>query len=67
MIPTEIGFLAYKIQHFDPDFNEERMREQLDLFDKKMQEADIRTMVGKRKVEHSFNKRVRPRSFKVND
>lgn len=67
MIPIEIGMPTYQVQHFDPNLNNERLKENLDLLEERREEAVVHTTNNKRKVEQYFNKRVKPRFFKVEE
>ncbi|GKV05830.1 hypothetical protein SLEP1_g17794 [Rubroshorea leprosula] len=49
------------------DFGTELLRENLDLLAEVREEARLRTLVYKQKLANFYNKRVRPRTFKVGD
>ncbi|GKV33305.1 hypothetical protein SLEP1_g41831 [Rubroshorea leprosula] len=53
VIPIEIGVPSFKVTHFDEGRNGQLLRENLDLLDDK--------------IANFYNKRVRPRTFKVGD
>ncbi|GJR98185.1 reverse transcriptase domain-containing protein [Tanacetum coccineum] len=65
VIPAEIGKATYRTIHFNEAQNEEEMRLNLDLSQERRETAAIREAKYKKKVEHYYNKRVRPMSFKV--
>ncbi|XP_040990917.1 uncharacterized protein LOC121238140 [Juglans microcarpa x Juglans regia] len=67
VILVEVGMPTFRVQHFDPVTNDEKVAENLDILEERKEEAAIQTTNNKRKVEQYFNKRVRPRSFKVGD
>ncbi|GKV42967.1 hypothetical protein SLEP1_g50318 [Rubroshorea leprosula] len=67
VIPIEIGVPSFKVTHFDEGRNGQLLRENLDLLDDLREEARLRTLVYKQKIANFYNKRVRPRSFKVGD
>ncbi|GJZ88752.1 reverse transcriptase domain-containing protein [Tanacetum coccineum] len=67
IIPAEIGMPTYVTIHFNEAQNEEEMRLNLDLSQERRETVAIREAKYKKKVEQYYNKRVRPRSFKVGD
>ncbi|GKU88722.1 hypothetical protein SLEP1_g2951 [Rubroshorea leprosula] len=67
VIPVEIGVLSFKVTHFDEGRNGQLLRENLDLLEDVREEARLRTLVYKQKIANFYNKRVRPRTFKVGD
>ncbi|GKV35987.1 hypothetical protein SLEP1_g44174 [Rubroshorea leprosula] len=67
VIPIEIGVPSFKVTHFNEGRNGQLLRENLDLLDEVREEARLRTLVYKQKVANFYNKRVRPRPFKVSD
>ncbi|GKA40300.1 reverse transcriptase domain-containing protein [Tanacetum coccineum] len=67
VIPAEIGMPTYRTIHFNEAQNEEEMRLTLDLSQRRREMAAIREAKYKNKVEHYYNKRVQPMSFKVGD
>ncbi|GJY44709.1 ribonuclease H-like domain-containing protein [Tanacetum coccineum] len=68
IIPTEIGMPTHRIMMVkDGNGNEEEMRLNLDLLQERREAATIREAIYKMKMEHYYNKRVRPKSFKVGD
>ncbi|GKV41028.1 hypothetical protein SLEP1_g48609 [Rubroshorea leprosula] len=67
VIPIEIGVPSFRVTHFDERRNGQLLRENLDLLDDLREEALLRTLVYKQKIANFYNKRVRPRSFKVGD
>ncbi|GKV20257.1 hypothetical protein SLEP1_g30411 [Rubroshorea leprosula] len=67
VILIEIGVPSFRVTHFDEGRNGQLLRENLDLLDEVREEAQLRTLVYKQKVANFYNKRVRPRTFKVGD
>ncbi|GKV13754.1 hypothetical protein SLEP1_g24737 [Rubroshorea leprosula] len=67
VIPVEIGVPSFRVTHFDEGRNGQLLRENLDLLAKVREEARLRTLVYKQKLANFYNKRVRPRTFKVGD
>ncbi|GKV15225.1 hypothetical protein SLEP1_g26025 [Rubroshorea leprosula] len=67
VIPIEIGVPSFRVIHFDEGRNGQLLRENLDLLDDVREEARLRTLVYKQKIANFYNKRVRPRTFKVGD
>ncbi|GKV01681.1 hypothetical protein SLEP1_g14220 [Rubroshorea leprosula] len=67
VIPVEIGVPSFRVTHFDEERNGQLLRENLDLLAEVREEARLRTLVYKQKLANFYNKRVRPRTFKVGD
>ncbi|XP_042944642.1 uncharacterized protein LOC122278528 [Carya illinoinensis] len=67
VVPVEIGMPTHQILHFNQRENGGVLEERLDLLEEKRVEAEAQNILHKRKTEHYFNKRVKPRSFKVGD
>ncbi|GKU96467.1 hypothetical protein SLEP1_g9699 [Rubroshorea leprosula] len=67
VIPVEIGVPSLRVTHFDEGQNGQLLRESLDLLDDLREEARLRTLVYKQKIANFYNKRVRPRTFKLGD
>ncbi|GKV42163.1 hypothetical protein SLEP1_g49600 [Rubroshorea leprosula] len=67
VIPIEIGVPSFRVTHFNEGRNGQLLWENLDLLDDLREEARLRTLVYKQKIANFYNKRVRPRSFKVGD
>ncbi|GKV45379.1 hypothetical protein SLEP1_g52470 [Rubroshorea leprosula] len=65
VIPVEIGVPSFRVTHFDEGRNGQLLRENLDLLAEVREEARLRTLVYKQKLANFYNKRVRPRTFKV--
>ncbi|GKV27534.1 hypothetical protein SLEP1_g36698 [Rubroshorea leprosula] len=67
VIPVEIGVPSFRVTHFDEGRNGQLLRENLDLLAEFREEARLRTLVYKQKLANFYNKRVRPRTFKIGD
>ncbi|GKV48883.1 hypothetical protein SLEP1_g55671 [Rubroshorea leprosula] len=67
VISIEIGVPSFRVTHFDEGQNGQLLRENLDLLHEVREEARLQTLVYKQKIENFYNKRVRPRAFKVGD
>ncbi|GKV27129.1 hypothetical protein SLEP1_g36334 [Rubroshorea leprosula] len=67
VIPIEIGVPSFRVTHFNEGRNGQLLQENLDLLDEVREEARLRTLVYKQKIANFYNKRVRPRTFKVGD
>ncbi|GKV21714.1 hypothetical protein SLEP1_g31668 [Rubroshorea leprosula] len=67
VIPVEIGVLSFRVTHFDEERNGQLLGENLDLLAEVREEARLRTLVYKQKLANFYNKRVRPRTFKIGD
>ncbi|GKV47753.1 hypothetical protein SLEP1_g54620 [Rubroshorea leprosula] len=67
VIPIEIGVPSFRVTHFNEGRNGQLLRENLDLLEDVREEAQLRTLVYKQKIANFYNKRVRPRTFKVGD
>ncbi|GKV19462.1 hypothetical protein SLEP1_g29723 [Rubroshorea leprosula] len=67
VIPVELGVPSLRVSHFDSTRNDLLLREDLDLLDEVCEHARLRTMAYKQKIANFYNKRVRPRSFKIGD
>lgn len=65
VVSVEVGMPIFRVKHFNQGSNDKKLKEQLDLLAEKRKEVEIRMAINKRKVEHYFNRRVKPRSFKV--
>ncbi|GKV42408.1 hypothetical protein SLEP1_g49817 [Rubroshorea leprosula] len=67
VIFVEIGVPSFRVTHFDEGQNGQLLRENLDLLAEVREGARLRTLVYKQKLANLYNKRVRPRTFKVGD
>ncbi|XP_068474767.1 uncharacterized protein [Phaseolus vulgaris] len=67
MIPVEIHESSPRFQNFVAEVSNEERRVNLDLLDEAREKARIKAEAVKRKVEHQYNSKVRPRQFQVAD
>ncbi|GKV34019.1 hypothetical protein SLEP1_g42446 [Rubroshorea leprosula] len=67
VILVEIGVPSFRVTHFNEGRNGQLLRENLDLLAEVREEARLRTLTYKQKLANFYNKRVRPRTFKVGD
>lgn len=58
VMPIEIGMSSYLVQHYDPNANDNKLREQLDLLEEGRQEAKVQMTSNKRRAKQYFNKVV---------
>lgn len=65
MAPVEVGLPSYRRTNFDPKANVARLEDSLDLLGEIRADVEVRVVASKWKAEQYFNKRVKPRSFKV--
>ncbi|GKU85393.1 hypothetical protein SLEP1_g72 [Rubroshorea leprosula] len=67
VIPVEMGVPSLRVTHFNATRNEQLLRENLDVLDEVREEARLRTLAYKQKLANSYNRRVRPQTFRVGD
>ena len=67
MIPVEIHESSPRFQSFGAEESNEERRVNLDLLDKARKEARIKAEAVKRRVEHQYSSKVKPRQFQVAD
>ncbi|GKV48647.1 hypothetical protein SLEP1_g55446 [Rubroshorea leprosula] len=67
VIPVEMGVPSLRVTHFDATRNEQLLRENLDFLDEIREEARLRTLAYKQKLANSYNRQVRPWTFRVGD
>ncbi|GKV52282.1 hypothetical protein SLEP1_g58870 [Rubroshorea leprosula] len=67
VIPVEIGVPSLRISHFELAQNERLLREILDLLDEVREQSRLWTLAYKQRIANLYNKRVRPRNFRVGD
>ena len=65
MIPMEIHESSPHFQNFVVEESNEEKRVNLDLFDEAREEARIKAEAVKRRVEHQYSSKVKPRQFQV--
>ena len=67
MIPLEINESSPRFQSFVAEESNEERKVNLDLLDEVIEEARIKAEVVKRKVEHQYSSKIKPRQFQVAD
>ena len=67
MIPVEIHESSPRFQSFVAEESNEERRVNLDLLDEAREEARIKAEAMKRRIEHQYSSKVRPRQFQVAD
>ncbi|XP_042972854.1 uncharacterized protein LOC122304663 [Carya illinoinensis] len=64
---VEIGLSGFRTLYFSVPQNDKAREEFLDLLEEEREIAEARILHEKNKAEQYFNKRVRPRTFKIGD
>ncbi|KAK3036150.1 hypothetical protein RJ639_029887 [Escallonia herrerae] len=67
LILIEIGLPSLHLTTYDPVQNEEALRANLDLLDERHEQAAMRLTPYRQRVSKFYDKRVRPRIFRVGD
>ena len=67
IIPVEVGLSSYRVENYDEENNTEQMMAELDLVEKKREQALIWTAAHNQVVAKYYNKKFRPKTFKVGD
>ena len=67
MIPVEIHESSPRFQSFVAEESNEERRVNLDLLDEAREEARIKAEAVKRRVEHQYSSKVKPRQFQMVD
>ncbi|KAL0420201.1 UNVERIFIED_CONTAM: Ribonuclease HI [Sesamum latifolium] len=67
IIPAELDIPAHRVMNFSEECNENLLRENLDLIEKLREKAFLRIQRYKNIMINSYNKRVKSRSFQVED
>lgn len=65
LVPVEIGIPSARVESFDPSYNADGLRANLDLADELRDEAIMRITSYQQKVAQFYNERVRQRLFRV--
>lgn len=67
VILVEIGMPSFRTEHYDPTKNEGELRLNLDLLEEKREQAQLRLATYQQRIARYYNRRVKPRSFRVGD
>ena len=65
MIPVEIHESSPRFQSFVAEESNEERKVNLDLLDEVREEAKIKAEAVKRRVEHQYSSKIKPRQFQV--
>ena len=65
--PIEHRLISFRVQHFEPEDNEVKLRANLDLLEEKQNRVAERVVAYQSKIARHFNKRVRIQNFKEGD
>ena len=64
VLPIEHRLISFRVQHYEPEDNETKLRANLDLLDKKQCRIAERVAAYQTKIARHFNKKVRIQNFK---
>jgi ribonuclease HI len=67
VVPAEVGSPSFRIAHYNPGLNDEGINLHLDLLHERREAATIRMASYQQRTAQYFNRKVRPRSFKIGD
>ncbi|XP_059461857.1 uncharacterized protein LOC132190840 [Corylus avellana] len=67
IIPVEVGSSNFRVETFWPENNDEGLLRHLDLLQEKRDQAQVSMSAYQERVARYFNKKVKHRSFKVED
>ena len=67
VVPAEIGMPTYRVQHFNPECNDDLQLQNLDFLEEKQDQAMIRVAAYQGRVARYYNARVKNRRFRVGD
>ena len=67
VIPVEVGLPSHRVEYYNEEDNAEQMLPELDLVEEKREQALIRTAVRNQVVAQYYDKKFRPRVFRVGD
>ncbi|XP_052204113.1 uncharacterized protein LOC127809393 [Diospyros lotus] len=67
LISVEIGVMSYRVEHFDPEVNEQGLRCNLDMMDELRDLARIRQAGYNQRIARYYNRRVHARSLMLGD
>ncbi|KAL0454009.1 UNVERIFIED_CONTAM: hypothetical protein Slati_0740100 [Sesamum latifolium] len=67
IIPAELGIPSHRVMNFSEEYNENLLRENLDLIEELRKKAFLRIQRYKNIMINSYNKRVKSQSFQVGD
>jgi hypothetical protein len=67
IIPAELGSGSFRVETYKQETNDEGLKLHLDLLQEKCDRAQITMAAYQERVARYFNRKVKPRSFKVGD
>jgi hypothetical protein len=67
IIPAELGSKSLRVKTFKAKTNNERLKLHLDLLQEKCDHAKITISAYQERMARYFNRKVKPRSFRVRD
>jgi hypothetical protein len=60
VIPAEVSIPSPRVEQFDEEQNESRLRENLDLLDEVREQANIKIAAYQQRIARYYNSKVRP-------
>ena len=67
VLPIEHKLISFRVQHYEPEDNETKLRDILDLLEEKQNRIAERVAVYQSKIAQHFNRKVRIRMLKEED
>jgi hypothetical protein len=67
VIPVETELTSLRVQKYDPELNDEGLKLSLDLLEERRDQAETVMASYRQKAAQYFNRRVKPRKFKIGD
>jgi len=67
VLPIEHKLISFRVQNYEPEDNEAKLRASLDLLEEKQSKVAEKVAVYQSKIARHFNKKVRARNFKEGD
>ena len=67
VLPVEVGLASYRVDTFNPERNDQLMKESLDFFEEIRTKASLRSVAYKARICRAYNKRVQPREMGKGD
>lgn len=67
VIPVEVGSPSFRVTHYNPGLNEERVNLHLDLLQERREDAHTMCAAYQRRVAKYYDRKVKLREFKVGD
>ncbi|NP_063998.1 orf764 (mitochondrion) [Beta vulgaris subsp. vulgaris] len=67
VVPIEVGLPSFRVQHYDPEVNEQLMREALDQLPEMRLQAALKLAAQKNRMSRIYNRRVRHRPLTEGD